>query len=131
MMIPKSDVTLDTPQPLTVRVQLKNGCGVNGAADEMNRALMESSVGVIFDIIDRGNAEAFNFDKTLVIDRKGDPVNVGAYSKAALAIADRLKVGNDQLLLQKLADNLLDIDVTIIIGSDYKNVLNNLQSEVK
>jgi hypothetical protein len=86
---------------------------------------------VIFDIIDRSNAEAFNFDKTLVIDRKGDPVNAGAYSKAAMLIAERLKIDNDQLLLQKLAENLLDIDVTIIIGSDYKNMINSLQSEVK
>jgi hypothetical protein len=130
MMIPQSDVTVDTQQPQTVRMQLKNGCGINGAADEMTRAFMESSVGVIFDIIDRSNAEAFNFDKTLVIDRKGDSVNPGAYSKAAVLIAERLKIGNDQLLLQKLAENLLDIDVTIIIGSDYKNVINSLQSEV-
>lgn len=131
MMIPQRDIEIAPENTEIYRLQLKNGCGVNGAAEEMTRAFMDSSPGVIFDIIDKSNAETFNFEKTLIVDRKGDPVNSGAYSKAAMFVAELLEVEPDQLILQKLSDNLLDIDVTVIIGSDYQSILNLLQSEVK
>ncbi|MCP4581022.1 MAG: LytR C-terminal domain-containing protein [candidate division Zixibacteria bacterium] len=129
MLVPQSDVTVTQIQPELIRLQLKNGCGVKGAAGEMTKAFMESSTGVIFDIIDKGNAEAFNFEKTLVIDRKGDPGGTDAYSNAAITVADILNTKPEQLLLQKLSDNLLDIDVTVIIGADYQPVLASLSGK--
>jgi hypothetical protein len=131
MMIPGGDVEIVPEDTDIIRLQLKNGCGINGAAEDMTRALMTSSPGVMFDVIDKSNAETFNFERTLIVDRKGDPVNAGAYSKAAVFMAELLRVEPDQLILQKLSDNLLDIDVTIIIGSDYESKMNLLRSEVK
>jgi hypothetical protein len=129
MMMPQPDVSIESMPPETIRMQIKNGCGVNGAAESMARAFMQTASDAMFDIIDRGNAETFNFEKTLVVDRKGDPVNSDAYSKAALMVAGKLGAGEDQLVLQKLSDNLLDIDVTVIIGADFESVLKKLQSE--
>jgi len=131
MLIPQSEVKIDTVLPATVRLQLQNGCGVKGAAEEMTKAFVESSSDVVYDIIDKSNAETYNFDKTMVIDRIGDSVNTNAYSKAALVVAERLGVGPDQLILQRLSDNLLDIDVTVIIGADYRNRLNALLTKEK
>lgn len=91
---------------------------------------MQSSTGVFFDIIDKGNAQTFNYEKTLVVDRKGDPVNAGSYSKAALYIAELLNINQEQVLIEKLSQNLLDIEVTIIVGSDYETIKNNILSEV-
>jgi hypothetical protein len=130
MLIPKSEVTVQQKPPEIIRVQLKNGCGAKGAAQEMTRALTESSSGAKFDIIDKGNAEVFNFEKTVVIDRKGDPAAANAFSNAALTVAGLLHTAPDQLILQKLSDNLLDIDVTVIIGADYQPILASLTSEV-
>ena len=131
MFVPQGDIEVVPEKPEIVRLQIKNGCGIKNAAEDIAQAFMESSSGVFFDIIDKGNAETFNYQKTLVIDRKGDSVNAGSYSKAALFIADLLKVKPEQLIIQKLSDNLLDIEVTVIVGSDIDAVKNKLQSEVK
>ena len=131
MLIPESGKEAVKDRPHIVRLQLMNGCGVKGAAEEMTNALRESSKDVIFDIIDIGNAETFNFENTLVIDRKGNPAEPGAYSAAAMFIGDILKVKPQQLILEKLSDNLLDIDATVIIGSDYKPKLLALSNEDK
>jgi hypothetical protein len=131
MLMPKSEVVVEQKPPELIRIQLKNGCGAKGAASAMTKAFMEPSAVAIFDIIDKGNAEVFNFEKTMVIDRKGDPAMANAFSSAALAVAGLLHTGPDQLILQKLADNLLDIDVTVIIGADYQQILASMKSEVK
>lgn len=131
MLLPPGSITKEPEKPEVVRLQIKNGCGIKNVAEDIAQAFMQSSTGVFFDIIDKGNAQAFNYEKTLVVDRKGDPVNGGAYSEAAQYVADLLQVNPEQLLIEKLSDNLLDIEVTVIIGSDYDKIKNLLLSEVK
>ena len=126
MFIPRSEVVVTRPTPGIIRLQLQNGCGIGGAADETGRALEAFSPDMVFDIIDKSNAEVYNFEKTLVIDRKGATDQVGVYSPAATYVADLLKVGPEQRLIQKFDDNLLDIDVTVIIGADYKAILSRI-----
>ena len=128
---PRSDVSVSKTTPEVIRIQLLNGCGIKGAAEEMARAFMESSSEVFFDVIDKANAKVYNFEKTLILDRKGNPINAGSFSSAAVFVAGLLKSGPEQLVIQKLADNLLDIDVTVIIGADYKSAMNGLLSEVQ
>jgi len=130
MLLPRAEVSISQKPPEIIRLQLLNGCGIAGAAEEMARALAESSPAVIFDIIDKANADVYNFEKTTVIDRRGDGQQAGGFSQAALTVRDILKVQPDRMLLQRLADNLLQIDVTVIIGADYKGVLALLASEV-
>lgn len=131
MLMPEAGTEVVKNRPQIVRLQLMNGCGVKGAAEEMSSAFRESSKDVVFDIIDMGNAETFNFDRTLVIDRKGDPAQPGAYSGAALFIGEILKIEPQQLILERLSDNLLDIDATVIIGSDFRSKLIALLSKDK
>lgn len=130
MFLPRSEVSLSKSVPKIIRLQLLNGCGVSGAAETMAKAFMESSPEVFFDVIDKGNAKVSNFEHTLILDRKGNQENNGHYSNAVLYVAELAKVKQDQLLIQKLSDNLLDIDVTVIIGSDYSSVLKNIINEV-
>ncbi len=131
MFLPAGTIIEEPEKPEIVRLQIKNGCGIKNVAEDIAQSFMQSSTGVFFDIIDKGNARTFNYEKTLVIDRKGDPVNAGSYSEAALYVAELLRVAPEQLLIEKLSDNLLDIEVTIIIGSDYDSLKNLLLSEVK
>ncbi len=130
MFLPRTEVCVSDTIPEIIRLQLLNGCGAKGAAEQMAKAFMESSKEVFFDVIDKDNAEVYNFEKTLVLDRMGDPVKAGSFSQAAVYVADLLKRKQDQLIIQKLSDNLLDIDVTVIIGTDYPSVLKRLLSEV-
>jgi hypothetical protein len=126
MLMTPSEVTVVQTERGVVRVQILNGCGASGAGDEMTRALAESSNQIFFDVIDRGNADVYNFDKTLVIDRRGNK-EAGHFSKPAYQVAHLLSTGPDELLIQRLSDNLLDIDVTIIVGADYKSIINNMK----
>ena len=131
MFLPRSEVSVSETTPEIIRLQLLNGCGVTRAAEDMAEALMESSSEVLFDIIDKANAKVYNFERTLILDRKGDPAKAGGFSKAAVIVANLSESEPDQLMVQKLADNLLDIDVTIIIGADYKTVMEKIKNKVE
>ena len=110
-------------------VQLLNGCGANGVCDLLAAALLPGRDGLLYDVIEKADAEYFGFDKTLVIDRRGDPL--GGPSEKARAVASRLKIDEEDILPVKLAENLLEIDVTIIAGSDYREVIEILKKEKK
>jgi hypothetical protein len=126
MLMTPSKVTVVQPERGVVRVQILNGCGTGGASDEMTKAMASGSSAIFFDVIDRGNADVYNFDKTLVIDRRGSE-EAGGFSKSAYRVAHLLNTGPDELLIQRLSNNLLDIDVTIIVGADYKSIINNMK----
>jgi hypothetical protein len=126
MFMTPSKVTVAQPERGVVRVQILNGCGASGATDDVAKAITGNSTPIFFDVIDKGNADLYTFEKTLIIDRRGNQ-EAGGYSKSASKVASLLKTGPDELLIQKLSDNLLDIDVTIIVGADYKNIINNMK----
>lgn len=126
MLMTPSKVTVAQPERGVVRVQILNGCGTSGASDEMTKALTGDPSSTFFDVIDKGNADVYNFEKTLVIDRRGSE-DIGGFSKSAYRVAHLLNTGPDELLIQRLSNNLLDIDVTIIVGADYKAIINNMK----
>lgn len=113
------------PAVTPVTIQLLNGCGIAGACEDLAKALLPGKDGLLYDIIEKADAEYYGFDRTLVIDRRGD--SSGGISQKARAIASRMNIKEKNILRIKLADNLLDIDVTVIAGSDYKDVVENLR----
>jgi hypothetical protein len=129
MIFNKGRAYRSVPEVTSVTIQLLNGCGANGACEIMAAALLPGSGGLLYDIIEKGDAEYFGFEKTLVIDRRGDPST--GVSEKARAVASRLNINENDILPVKLADNLLDIDVTIIAGADYREVVNMLKQEKK
>jgi hypothetical protein len=86
-------------------IELLNGCGADGAARQVANYLRSQS----FDVKNIGNATQMNHDSTLVISRIKDTTMA---SKVASAL------GTQKMTLI-LNDNTL-YDVTVIIGSDYK-----------
>ena len=130
MFWPQAEVKVEQPVPKIIRLQFLNGCGKSGAAEKMAKAFMNLSSDIIFDVIDKGNAKLENFNKTMVLDRRGDPQHPGNYSQAALYTARFLAADKDRIIIQKMADNLLDIDVTVIVGNDYPDLLDKLHKEV-
>ncbi len=89
-------------------VEVRNGCGIKGIGEVVGRKLRNYG----FDVIYIGNAEDFNFGKTIVVDRCGD------LSKAR-EVARRL--GTDAVL-QQINTNLF-VDVTVIVGHDVTGLL--------
>jgi LytR cell envelope-related transcriptional attenuator len=92
-----------------IQVEVLNGCGKPGAADELTDFLRRNN----FDVVHMGNYISFDVDKTLVIDRTGDPAN-------AEKVAKFLGLDKNQVITQINKDYFLD--VSIILGKDYNQL---------
>ncbi len=105
------ELTGEMPQPTDVHLQIFNGCGVPGLAGRVRAVLRDRG----FDVLTFGNAQAIDYAKTLVIARTDQPSS----HLAAQLIANVLGIPADQILIQP-DPNLVDTDVTLIIGQDYR-----------
>lgn len=62
---------IEAIQP-AVKISLKNGCGFEGAATEMSEFLSDMNI----EIVATGNAEKFIYNKTIIVVKKRDPVDL-------------------------------------------------------
>lgn len=93
--------------PNTGQIQILNGCGKAGAAEQFRNYLTDRG----FDIIEFGNAGSWNYTHTLVVARtSNEPV-----------ARDLAKVLDTENLIH-LSDPLAMVDATVIIGKDYEEL---------
>lgn len=97
-----------------IRVEVRNGSGVGGAAERMTAHLRRRG----FDVVDFGNAESFDHDRTIVIDRSGNP---GFAREVATALQG--------VPIESAPDSTLFLDVTVRIGRDLSRVLKDDSEE--
>ena len=91
-----------------IRLQVLNGCGERGIARRVAPSLRRLG----FDVRESRNAKNFKHQTSKIYDRSGD-------MNLAYQVANA--VGIDSALVDKLPDEeLVDIDVTIVIGADYQ-----------
>jgi hypothetical protein len=95
-----------------IQIQVLNGCGVPGVASRFTNKLRQSG----FDVVESGNFETFDVQKTFIIDRSGNLEN-------ARRVARALGVGEDQLIREVATGFYLD--ATVVIGFDFNQL--NLQ----
>ena len=95
-----------------VQLEVLNGCGVNGVADNFTDYLRA----VNFDVVNIGNYRSFDVDYSLLIDRTGKIEN-------AFEIASALGIEKNNIIRQVNKGYFLD--VTLVIGKDYKQLKNN------
>lgn len=93
-----------------LRVQVLNGCGVKGLARIVTPGLRSYG----FDVRETKNAANFDYKTSAIIDRTG---NIGK----AKIIADSLGIDGRNVTSDRAA-NLVDIDVTLIVGADYRRL---------
>ena len=110
-------VTENEKEDKIYKIQVLNGCGVKGIAETVTNFLRQKG----FDVKEYGNYTLlgtresdyyFDMRESIVIDRSGE-------SDAAGDIASALGTNN---IIKQLTNDLL-IDVTVIIGKDYKSLL--------
>lgn len=89
-----------------VRVEILNGCGITNAAEWVARKINGS--GVL--ITSTGNADHFNYSKTIIRTSTGDPV-------ALEETLERLGLSKDNL--EETADQPVSVDAVIIVGHDF------------
>ena len=95
-----------------MQIEVLNGCGVDGVADRITDYLRKKN----FDVVNTGNYRSFNIDNSIVIDRTGDIIN-------AEYLAEVIGIDNKQVIQQKNKNYFLD--VSLIIGKDYKQLFKN------
>jgi len=88
-----------------IRVQVLNGCGVPGAGSGMASVLRLAGG---MDVVEIGNADQFDFESSLILDRTGNS-----------ALAERVSriLEGAPIIKQRQADP--PGDVTVIVGYDH------------
>ena len=92
-----------------IQVEVLNGCGVAGAADQFTNYLRQHH----FDVVQMGNYISFDVEKSIVIDRTGNMAN-------AYKVADTLGISSKNVIQQK--NNNYFLDVSFIIGKDFNSL---------
>lgn len=105
----KTTIPAQKPQD-KILVEVLNGCGVDGVASKMREYLISRN----FDVVDFKNFSSYKVPQTLVIDR------TSMDTQNARKVAQSVGVSRDHVFPQISPHRKLD--VTIIIGSDYKNL---------
>ncbi|MBU1100518.1 MAG: LytR C-terminal domain-containing protein [Bacteroidetes bacterium] len=93
-----------------IQVEILNGCGVSGIADRFTDFLRANG----FDVVNRGNYKTFDLDNTIIIDRRGNIANAKKTAKILGA--------KPSSVIQQLNEDYF-LDVTIIVGKDYYNLI--------
>lgn len=92
-----------------IQLEVLNGCGVPGLANEFTSTLRQNG----FDVVETGNFKNFDMQNTVVIARNFD-------SKNAKRVADALGIKQENVFIEASEDFYLD--ATVVIGSDYKTL---------
>jgi hypothetical protein len=97
------------PKPLghkVIKVEVLNGCGVSGIARRFSEFLQRQH----FDVVYTGNASAFCFTESIVLDRTG---NIDKAERVAQVLGIR------NVIQYINTDAYRREEVTVIIGKDY------------
>jgi hypothetical protein len=92
-----------------IQLEVLNGCGVAGLADQFTSTLRKSG----FDVVESGNFDNFNMEQTTVIARTISRDN-------AKRVARALGIDEANILVEASDDFYLD--ATVVIGSDYRSL---------
>ena len=91
-----------------IQVEVLNGCGVTGVGDGLTDVLRTKGI----DVVKTGNYRSFEIDNTFIIDRLGK-------IETANRVADSLNLDKRFIITEKNKSYFLDL--SIVIGKDYKN----------
>jgi len=93
-----------------IKVEVLNGCGVSGVADKVTDYLRENKI----DVVNLGNYRSFEIEKSIIIGRNKKIRN-------AELVASLVGLDQNSVIQQINPDYLLD--VTFILGKDYRNLI--------
>tara|TARA_R110002126_G_C10487031_1_gene502660 strand:- start:5303 stop:5767 length:465 start_codon:yes stop_codon:yes gene_type:complete len=90
-----------------IQLEVLNGCGEPGIANNFTTHLRNNG----FDVVEVGNFERFDVEKTFVISRSSSPNN-------ARRVANALGISEQNIIREESSDFYLD--VTVVLGKDYQ-----------
>ena len=92
-----------------IKVEVLNGCGVAALASKTTEFLQSKNI----DVIKSDNADHHNYKNTLIIQRNEQ------YNSLKKIVETFGIYLTDSTRIKILPDESLDVDVTVILGSDY------------
>lgn len=95
-----------------IQLEVLNGCGEPGIANNFTGILRKNG----FDVVETGNFETFDVEKTMIISRTLSTDN-------ARRVAAALGVAEENIISEVSPDFYLD--VTVVLGWDYLNLNTN------
>ena len=98
-----------------IQVEVLNGCGVTGIGDGLTDVLRSKGI----DVVKTGNYRSFDVDNTFIVDRTWK-------IETAERVADSLNLDKRFIITEK--NKSLFLDLTIVIGKDYKNYFQKSRS---
>ncbi len=101
--------TVQGERTRTIQLDVLNATGESRLAQRLTDHLRRKG----FDVVEMGNYREGVLEKTLVVDRGGN-------KQAALQVAGALGIPDRQVIEKR--DNTLYLDVTVIIGKDFRTL---------
>jgi len=101
-------VVVEGPRTRAIQLDVRNGTGVPGLAQRVTSFLRSRG----FDVVEIGNTDSVGLEKTLVLDRSGNP-------EAALSVAKALGLDESHVLVR--IDRTLYLDVSVHLGNDFRS----------
>ena len=98
-----------------LRVEVLNGCGENRLAIKVANILRRSG----FNVLKIGNAAQQDFLHTVVIERRDDDMKNAEYFARRIGCKN---IGKD-------IDPALHLEVSVILGQDYREFFNDVEKE--
>lgn len=92
-----------------IQVEVRNGAGVDHLAERTTQYLRDRG----FDVVEVGNHSSFDQDRSVVIDRIGNP-------EAARTVAEALGIPTTRV--QQEIRRQYYLDASVIIGHDYEQL---------
>ncbi len=97
---------------LDIKVEVLNGCGEKGIASKISDFLRTEHI----DVVRSENADNFDYEKTILIQRSYDFSNLKTVAKAL-----DFDVNNEEQVITQPSSKA-DVDLTLILGKDYRSV---------
>tara|TARA_B100000686_G_scaffold99865_1_gene107045 strand:- start:71150 stop:71698 length:549 start_codon:yes stop_codon:yes gene_type:complete len=94
-----------------IKIEVLNGCGIQGLAAKTAEFLRSKQL----DVVRSDDADHHNYSKTLIIQRNE---NIESLKRVSDSFGVLI---NDQSRIKIVPDETLGIDVTVILGKDYKS----------
>jgi len=103
------DLLIDSTKA-RIQVEVLNGCGVSGIADKLTDYLRVNYI----DVVNLGNYRSYEIENSIIISRNDKIIN-------AEKVAALVGIDESSIIQQTNSDYLLD--VTFILGKDYRNLI--------
>ena len=97
---------------LDIKVEVLNGCGEKGVAAKISDFLRTEHI----DVVRSENADNFDYEKTVLIQRSYDFTNL-----KTVASALDFDINNEEQVITQ-PSSTSDVDLTLILGKDYRSV---------